>query len=494
MPTIANSLGLGSGIDTAKLVTDLAAAQRAPVDATIKRQSDRDAAQVSALAQVRSGLDAFVSALDGLRTGGDLSTQPASADAGAVAVARDTSSADAPAPLDSHVTVLALASAQTVVSGRYANAAAPVGQGTLVLAFGTLTTSGGAPSALDTTGGRAPVTITIGAGNDSLGGLRDAINAAKAGVTASLVDDGQGVHLVLRGTSGAKNGFTLTGTASAGNPDSVSPADLGFAPGQSGATSMAAGAANARAVVDGVTIERATNRIADALPGYVLTLGRVDAATPIALRADRDTTLLKSAVSNYVSAYNELLGLITSYSRPGSGSDTAGPLYGQSAIRTLARNLSSLSAQGGGGASSAATLAGLGVKTARDGTLSVDDATLSAAIAVDPGAIERLFAGNGSASGGGSVGTADTGIVGAVRAMRDGLTATGGGFTSYAARLATDQARLTKQTADLDAKTTAYSDALTKQFGAMEAAVAQYKSIGTFLTQQIDAWNNKTNH
>ncbi len=480
MPTILNTLGSGSGIDTARLISDLTAAQRGQVDATLHKRSESNAAQVSALAAVRSGLDAFVNALGNLTTGGDLTTQPESANVGALGIARDLSVPVA-APVDATIVVQQLATVQTVVSDRYTSAAAPVGLGTLTLTLGTLTASGGVPSAF-ASGTRTPVGIAITAANNSLTGLRDSINAAKVGVTASILDDGQGARLVLRGTSGATSGFTLAatpaGAAVAGDPSLDS---LAFAPGANSPVALVSAAANARLSVDGVAIERTTNQIADALPGYTLSLHRADAATPVQVRAARDDGLLKQTVSNYVAAYNAMMGVVTGYDRGGTNASTAGPLYGQSAIRGFEVQLSALSARAFGGT----TLAALGIQTARDGTLSVDDATLSTAIAADPARIETIFTGSGTGT--------DKGIAGAVKAMRDGLTASGGGFATYSKRLTQDATTIARDTGALDTRTSAYSAKLAKQFAAMEAAVAAYKSTGSFLTQQIDVWTGRNN-
>ncbi len=482
--SILRTLGAGSNIDTTQLVANLSAAQRAPADESIARRTANNAAQVSALAQVRSGLDAFVSALGGLKAGGDLAPQPASGDSSIVGIARDPS---VPAsPLGASVTVTALAAAQTVVLPRVASATAPIGQGTLTLDFGALASSAGVATGFSADAARKPLTLTIGPGNDSLAGLRDAINSANAGISASILNDGVGARLVLAGTTGVANGFTISTTDAAANPDSASLGALAFAPGQGSAT-LSTTARNAQLSVDGVAIERTTNRVTDALPGYVLTLNSAQPTTTVTLQAARDPGLLKAAVSNYVAAYNALQNVIATDAASGNGTANAGPLYGQSAIRSLQNGLAQLTSRAGGGP----TLADLGVKTARDGTLSVDESTLTAAVAGDTGQIERLFAGTPTTDG--STPT-DTGIDGAIKTMRDALTASDGGFTTYSARLAKDQSTIATDTIALDTTITNYSATLARQFATMNAAVANYKSIGSFLAQQIDAWNHTSSN
>jgi len=479
--SILKTLNAGSGIDTATLVTQLAAAQRATADSALKTRSDKNTGQVSALAQVRAGLDAFVTALDGIVANGNLAPQPTSSDIAVVSVARDPAAASV-APVNATIAVGQLAAAQTIVAGSIASAAAPIGEGTLTLTFGTLAASAGTPTGF-TPGTAAPVTIAIGPGNDSLAGVRDAINASKSGVTASILNDGTGARLILKGASGAANAFTLTATDASANPDSASLTALAFAPGTTSTSTLATQAANAKLTIDGVAVERASNSISDALPGYTLTLNAAQPDIPVTLAAARDPGLLAAAVKDYAAAYNSLAGLLASDARAGTGNGTAGPLYGQSSVRALQSALANLSSRGPGGQ----TLAGLGIKTARDGTLSVDETALSAAAAADTGQIERIFKGTPAANG---APRTDTGIDGFIKALRDSLSATGGGFGGYSARLATDAATIASDTTALDTRIASYTNRLTARFAAMNAAVAAYKSTSSFLTQQIDAWNN----
>lgn len=482
--SILNTLSAGSGIDTAALVTSLAAASRASADFALQRRTQSNGAQVSALAQVRAGLDGFVAALDALSADTTLGAQPASTDTSIVSVAFDPAAHNAQ-PFGATITVNQLASAQTIVSPRIASATTPVGQGTLTLTLGTLTASAGTPTGF-TAGTQPPLTITIGPGNDSLAGVRDAINKAQTGVTASILNDGQGARLVLKGPTGSASGFTLTSTDAPSNPDSASLSALAFAPGQTG-SALASEAVNAKFTIDGVAVERSTNRVADAVAGYTFTLTAAQPSIPVSVSSARDPALLKAAVKVFVSAYNSITALLNTDTAAGNATGSAGPLYGQSIIQSLRSQLSGLTSRVGGGTS----LAALGVQTGRDGSLTIDGAALTAATAADTGQIQQLFAGPPPAAAG--TPSADTGINGTIKALRNALTGTQGGFTTYAARLRSDQTTITADTAALDTRITAYSNRLSAQFAAMNTAVAAYKSTSSFLTQQINAWTNTRN-
>src|SRR3546814_18396899 len=86
-----------------------------------------------------------------------------------------------------------LANSQVLKSTTLTDGSTAVGLGTL-----TLTTSSGSYD------------ITIDSGNNTLDGLAEAINAADAGVTATIITDSDGARLVLKGGDGEDDAFTLT--------------------------------------------------------------------------------------------------------------------------------------------------------------------------------------------------------------------------------------------------------------------------------------------
>lgn len=387
---ILAALGTGSGIDTVSLTTQLVAVNRATRDKALLRQTTANTAEVSALAQVQSGLATFASALDRIGGSGYLGLQASSSDPTTVSVTGDPKIADAK-PLNATIAVQALASAQTLVSGDYASADAAVGQGTLTLTFGKLTSdAGGHPTAF-APGSAAAKSITITAANDSLSGLADAINAANSGVTASIVNDGTGYRLALTGATGTGQAFTLSAATTPGSTaGDTALAVLDFAPGSAGLTSVAV-AGNARATLNGVAIERSTNSFTDLLPGYTVNLIQTTFGTPATLSAARDPSLLTSAVNGFVTAYNSLQGLLATDIKPGASGSPSGPLYGETTIHTLANQLSRLTSTPYPNGLGTISLADIGIKTAQDGTISVDATRLQAAIAADPASIEKLF-------------------------------------------------------------------------------------------------------
>ena len=273
--SIASTLGVGSGIDVAKLVNDLAEASRAPkIDRLNKRQSDVKA-QISALAQARSDLESFTDTLGKVVSEGSLKSQPTVSNDSILAAATNVDAQAGAIAADIEVTQLARA--QTVVSGNFASATAAVGQGDLTL----------------TVGGVDHV-ITIGAADDSLNGVASAINAANTGVTASVRSENGAYRLILKGQSGASNGFTLNGIAAFDYPSATS------------GMTLAQGARDALLKVDGVPYQRASNSVSDIITGMTLTLKKAVPGETVSLTATRPTDAIKSTMADFVSVFNDM--------------------------------------------------------------------------------------------------------------------------------------------------------------------------------------------
>lgn len=365
--SIGYTLGAGSGLNIQQLVTDLSNAAKAPKEALITSRETANQAKVSGLAQVSSAIDSFASALKGLIAGGTLFSQPSVSDssvftASALAGARIGS-------LSAQVEVRQLAQAQTSVSQYDAallSGTDPVGQGVLTISVG----------------GGAGVDVTIDATNNNLNGLAKAINDKNAGVTASVVTDANGARLVVKGKTGQANAFTLT------VPGGTTSGLERFA---TAAMATPLGAQDALVKLDGVEVSRPTNSFSDVIAGVQMDLKAAKPGTLVSVGVTRPTAAINQGVQDFVSAYNELMTMIAQQTKAGTGAD-AGALRGDVGVRELQHHLSQLPTQilssvGDG----PHTLAEIGVRTNRDGTLGVDTSKLAAMLASDPDGVEALF-------------------------------------------------------------------------------------------------------
>jgi flagellar hook-associated protein 2 len=366
--SIGYQLGIGSGLDIKSLVKGLSDAQRAPKDALIEKRATLNQARISTLAEIGGAIDNFSTALSSLISGGTLFTQPTVSEPSLVGAKALPGSRIG--GLSADIEVVQLAKAQTLESTRLAARTDPVGQGTL-----TLTTAAG------------PFDIVIDAANDSLDGLANAINAANRGVTASVVTDSAGARLVLKGGTGAAAAFTLSvpdGTASGLER-------FAFGPGVTGGMTQAQAAQDAIVRLDGVEVSRSSNSISDLVAGVQIDLKKAAPGTIVSLGASRPKTEIEQGVGDFVSAYNELIKLVNEATKAGVGPD-GGPLRTDVGVRGLQRQLRELT----GTALTVAgtgpkTLAEIGVRTNRDGTLSLDTFRLQEQLTSNPDAVEALF-------------------------------------------------------------------------------------------------------
>ena len=198
------SPGLGSGLDINSIVSKLMTVESAPLTALAAKEASYQA-RITAFGTLKGGLAALQSALSGLLDAKSMKTTTATlADTSLASV----SAGSAAVPGTYSLEVSLLAQAHKIASTGFASVNDTVGSGTLTFAFGTF------DGATFTANADAPAkTVTIPAGQNTLAGIRDAVNAAAIGVSATIVNDGSaaGNRLVFSSTSsGAANSLKVT--------------------------------------------------------------------------------------------------------------------------------------------------------------------------------------------------------------------------------------------------------------------------------------------
>src|SRR5207237_5990420 len=117
-----------------------------------------------------------------------------------------------------------------------------------------------------------PITITSGT---TLSDLKQQINNQNSGVIASVVNDGTNYKLIVSSRdTGETNGFTVNN-----NLTNSSGAAVAFATGQSATSGNAQNSQNAKLNVNGIDIQSASNKVADAIPGATMTLSKEGAVS-----------------------------------------------------------------------------------------------------------------------------------------------------------------------------------------------------------------------
>jgi flagellar hook-associated protein 2 len=392
------SQGIGSGLDIGGLITKLMEVEKAPLTALTKKEADYQA-KLSAYGSLKGAVATLQTSVKTLAN--PLKMNTLSAEAGDASVLSATTSSIAKSG-SYNIEVSSLARAQKLYSKAFDAATETVGTGTITLTFGTY--AGDPPTSLSANPDKTAKTIAIGSENATLTGVRDAINAADAGVTASIINDGEGYRLVIASNDpGAANAMQISvDDADGDDGDAGGLSSLAYVPG--GALNMNQDADNtaqdAVIKIDGITVTKSSNTITDAIQGVTLNLLKTNVGAATTLTVKNDSTALKSAIQGFVKAFNELDATMDELGGYDTKTQKGGLLQGDSALRAIQTQVRNLLTSPVSGASGLRTLSDVGLSLQRDGTLSLDSAKLDKALADPTKSVASLFAPTGVASDG----------------------------------------------------------------------------------------------
>jgi flagellar hook-associated protein 2 len=464
------ALGAGSGMNTQALAQNLVDAEKTPQAKVINDKIDATKKEITGysglmyvVTEVKKAFDVLADPTQfaGLVT---KNSQPAAFDV-------ITNPSAQPGMHDISVTNVAKPQRSLTKTG-FADSNSSVVSGsdfTLTLVAGTGATS-------------KSTSITV-PGNSTLIGVRDAINSAKAGVTAQVIDSGvEGApdryKIMLTGQPGANNAFTL----------SSSIAKVGFntnqTPGQPDTTLQAA--VNANIVVDGISYSRSSNSIPDVVPGVTFDLLSETSGSSATIQLSRDTSDLKTKVDKVVSTFNDFQNFIKIATDPKSDDpDFGGTLSKVSIGKTVQAKLKQMifGTAGSTTNNSVRGLRDLGVKLQQDGTLTVDATVFQKVSTANYDKVVTMFSGKALQNEKG--------------ATTDGVAVS---LTSWVKTLVSAQGPLLQGSQNDSTKVTKYQDDLaklqtrmdgllaryTKQFAAMDSIVGKTNSLKTSLTSTFD--------
>ncbi|MES2037567.1 MAG: flagellar filament capping protein FliD, partial [Pseudomonadota bacterium] len=386
------STGLGANLDVNGLITKLMQVESQPLTTLAKKEASFQA-KLSAYGTLNSALSVFQSNVTGLSNLGTFQTLSASAGDSSILSATTTSVSTQGSY---NVNVTKLAQAQTISSAGQLSSTASIGSGTsttINFEFGTIT--GGALANGTYTGStftqdatQAIGTVTIDGANNSLQGIRDAINAAKVGATAAIVGDGSATpyHLVLTSTkTGATSSLKITATG-----DAAIQSLVNYDPAGTQNLTETTTAQNAALTVNGIAISSTSNAVTGAIQGTTLNLSKVG-TTSLSLSAN--TSGIQSAINGFVKGFNDFQATLKSLTGYDASTKKGGILIGDSTARNVQSQIrSTLSTAVNGLGGNITTLASIGISFQKDGTLSVDSSKLSTALSTNYSDISGLFA------------------------------------------------------------------------------------------------------
>ncbi len=389
--------GIGTSIDVTTLVTKLMSVESQPLTLLQNSQTSYQA-QLSAVGTLKSSLSTFQSSLSSLTSLSGFTAMKASGYDTSILNASVTSSA----PSGTYaVNVTQLAQSQVLAAQGQTSTTAAIGSGsstTISFQFGTVsggTLSNGKYSGATFTqnGNLSGGSITINSSNNTLAGIRDAINSANLGVSASIVNDGSSTpnRLVLTSTAGGSSSemkISVSGDSTLASLLSNDPA------GTQNMSEVTTGQ-NALATINGIAVQSPTNTLSNVVDGTSLTLSKTGSTT---VSVANDASATSAGVVSFVKAYNALRISLNSLTNiDTSNSANNGPLASDVSTKTLVNQITDVLGQAIG-SGTYQSLGSIGVTMGSDGTLSIDDTKLSAAIAASPSQVAGLFAGAGTAT------------------------------------------------------------------------------------------------
>ena len=456
------AMGAGSGIDTKALAQNLANAEITPKKDQINTKITKTEAKISGYGYIKTALSDLQTAFSNLNDASDFSSIKASnTQPSAVGVTTSTAALAGTYSLEvSHI-----ATAQRSISSSFA-------------ARDTALNAGSEFNLSLTLGSGTPSTIKVT--NDTPAGMVSAINSAKLGVTAQLINTGSGYTVMLTGQEGASKSFTITS-------DAVSSGTVAF-------DTNVQEAADAQFKINGLEMSRSSNTVSDVIDGVTLDLYTT---TTGAARLDlnRDTTAIKSNVAALVTAYNNFETTIKELGNSKSTiKDVGGSMVGDSYLQTVRSQVRSL-------ITANASTPGTDIKAARDmgisfdryGQMTLDNTKLDAALQDHYDQVVKVF--SAGTNGKSVYNPAPAGIAGdAYRSLDRMLRATGqiNTLSDDASKQVTKyQADLTK----LDDQLQKLLDRYTQQFSLMDSIVGNSTSTRASLTSTFSAMNgtNKNN-
>lgn len=452
-----SSAGIGSGLNVESLVTGLMAVEQQPLTRLQTQQSSYQS-KISALGTLKSALSSLQAAAKamtpaiGQSATTALKSYAASFSDSTVASATISGSAVA-GNYSLEVKSLIANQSQAFVNSYGAG-------DTVVATPGTLTFTTGSGASAKTT------SLTLDSSQTSLSAVRDAINGANAGVSASIVTDSQGKQnlLMTATTAGTPGAVTIGGTAEFADPNNV-----GSTIAANAAFKVTQAATDATVMFQGVEITSTTgNTINNAIDGVTLNLTKTGTTT---LTVTQDNSSLKSKLDSFISAYNSLNSSIKSLGAYNATTKTGSVLTGDASLRSIQTQVRSAitSIPAGLASNSIKNLSEMGVSFQADGSLSVDSTKFSAAVDKNFDAVATAISGYSSA-----VQTATTNLLssrGVISSRTDGLNAS---INS-----------ISKQIDTLNTRLTAIEKRYRSQFTALDSTIASMNSTSSFLTQQL---------
>lgn len=364
--------GLVSGINVDSIIQRLSELEARTTQKYASQQSNLIAHQ-RAFQDANTRLAAFKDAATKLSTSVYFNARTAKVDNTNATVTAKSSAV----PGQYAFTVNTLAQSHQLASQSYSDLTATrLGTGTFSIVAGSQTTS-----------------ITLDSSNNTLGGLRDAINAAGTNVRASIIQDGTSSYRLMLSSkeAGEANAMTITSTLSGG----TDPVLATLQEAQDSKVTLGNG-------VGAIVAIGTSNMLQDVIPGVTVNIASVTEGSRLNITVSQDTTSIESGAQAFVDQYNNLQDFISQQSKFNSATNSGGVLLGDFTLRRIQSDVQNIISSAVSGVSGGFnSLADVGISLGGDGKMVLDSTTFQAQLTANPEAVTRLFALTGSSTNAG---------------------------------------------------------------------------------------------
>ena len=460
-----SSLGIGSGLDVNSIISKLVSLEQIPLT-QLQSQASTLQTKISTFGQIQSlvaTLNSTISTLADPTSWQAVTASSSNTNAITATVTPGT------APTSVNIQVQTLAQNQSTYTTAVAPSGSAVGAGTLQIQLGTWS------SGSFTAGSSSPVSITVGA-TDTVSDIANEINSANAGVTATVVTDSTGDHLLLNGSStGAANGFQIT--AGSGSASGLSSLTTG--------TTTTQQAQDAAATVNGIAVTSPTNTFSSAVSGVSFT-ALATTSSPVTVAVTADTSTMTKNIQAFVTAFNAVNDALTTVTAYDSSTSTAAILQGDSPTLNLQSSLLAAVTSQFNGGGSFSHLSDLGIQSQQGGDLTVNTTQLQAALTSSLSQVATMFDATSTSGTANGIGTTLENLTNSELDPTQGFFASEN--TSLTAQLnsnSADQTAVNNRVSSVQAQ-------LTAKYSALDTQMAQLNSLNSYITQQITQWNKST--
>ena len=229
-------------------------------------------------------------------------------------------------------------------------------------------------------------TVSISSSSDTLASVASSLNAV-SGVTANIINKGDGTYsLVVRSDTGVNNALKLTVSEDASNTGLST-----FDNSSTNGSKQKSAAADAALIVDGISVNRSSNSITDLFDGYTLDITATTSSSfRVSSALDKDEAL--ATLQTFIDIMNSTRTKLNELTKQKTDGVEGGPLSKNIAVNAIKDRINKITTGPiVGYGNDSMYLSELGVRTERDGTLTINNSTFKSQLDLDSTVFDSIF-------------------------------------------------------------------------------------------------------